>query len=332
MVVLELPSWHTVHLCDASRAYDFPIEWCKDGDCLLFSRCRVTAAFVNLRKLQMPEAKETSVTTTHRVRIVNARWLEAPYDIIATVRSEEEGGRKTNGIYEIRAIGSREESVKPILTNEAPGDWGVLRVLPSDIGYSIVAENVERSGDSMKTTFWRAGKASGGPMLLAALGQCFGAEVSPDGTCLSVIASASTHGGGRVLHLFPIEPGSAAGAISRRVGATFLSWDPSSCKLILWEHSRVGGYGAQQRLQPGSLLLYDTVKRHVTAIPGGPWFPDCAAWMPNGRQVLVGAEDALWIVDVESGRRREVWRVPAEFKGDSITAGVGGAAGGEFTS
>jgi len=310
IAIVELSSGDGTLITRPRSGYDFPLQWSNTNNELLFLRCtRTTKSLVfHLMTLTMPEAIPTALGTAKNLQVASARWLGSTGDIVAMV---ERGDRHSAGIYRFERSGSVWKMAEPILVDEAGGEWAGFWVTTTKTGYRIVAKEEQRRNDGTTTRFWIKEGLAGRRKLLGEFGQCFGADLSPNGDWFAVIVPSDTKGNERKLYVLDAGATSQAEAGTVRIEATFLSWSPDGSRFLAWKPTRFLG---QRTAEPGNLVLVYPGGLGIKEVPGGPWYPTSAAWLPDGERIVVGAEDALWIVDVETGLRREVWRIPPQYK------------------
>lgn len=148
---------------------------------------------------------------------------------------------------------------------------------------------------------------------------------SPDGSHLATLAKSLTSGvtalsadGCRFcllerkdrLRVYRLdEPGTAPKMIKLPDELDDLKFSGSGYQLIGWGWAR-------GRLVPRQLWLIDTDSMSIRRIGKREWYPAFQGieWMPNGKEILVSSEDKLWIVDIVSGAKRQVWQFPEKYK------------------
>lgn len=311
MAIVELSSGDATLITGPRGDYDRPIQWSNTNNELLFARCTATSrtSVSRLMTLTMPEAIPTALRTPNGLQIGNARWLGATGDIVAMV---EGGNGQDAGICRLERSGSAWRMAEPIVANEAGGEWAGLWVTTTKTGYRIVAKEEQRRNDDITTRLWTREGLAGRRKLLGEFGKCFGADLSSNGDRFAVIEpSDAERDFERKLHLLDTRATSQAEAGTVRLEADFVSWSPDGSRLLAWKHGRFLG---PLTSEPGNLVLVYPGGLVIKEVPGGPWSPTSCAWLPDGKRIVIGAEHALWIVDVETGLRREVWRIPPRYK------------------
>lgn len=311
IAIVELSSGDGTLITGPRGDYDCPLHWSNTNNELLFLRCTATSktSVSRLMTLTMPEAIPTALRTPKSLQVANARWLGSTGDIVAMV---ERGNRQDAGIYRFERSGSAWKMAEPILANEAGGEWAGFWVATTKTGYRIVAKEEQRRNDDITTRLWTKEGLAGRRKLLGEFGKCFGADLSSNGDWFAVIELSDAKSDfKRKLHVLDTGATSPAEAGTVRIEADFLFWSPDDSRLLAWKPGRFSG---PLTSEPGNLVLVYPGGLVIKEVPGGPWNPIIGAWLPDGERIVIGAEHALWIVDVETGLRREVWRIPPRYK------------------
>ncbi len=292
---------------------DFYPRWHASEHRLLFVRGPAAGAGRQweLVELSVPGGEERPLGLALGASLLlPSRWLwrgrpgEEP--IFVRVWGSGRPGSLASGIYKA-AIEGGQWSLTPVALDDGP-DSGLIKFWLPEADQAgevqMVALSVWGSGAESKWAVCVVETDEGkvrqvGPTF----GQCYGTDVSPDGSLFAAVERRGTDKQARVIDIGKPDT-SRTMALPKDV--SFLRWSPAGTHLLAW--------GGGQKSRGSRLWLIDPMGDSQRQIGNDEWYPSAATWLPNGNEVVVAAEAALWVVEIDTGDKRKLWEFPPEYQ------------------
>ena len=305
--IVDLTSHQTVFRTQGTtlESNDIGPSWSPDSKKVAFLRFALREGGYScmLRILSLDDGHE--IETGLDDVLVPAKWIPGGSGLIATIRSAD---GKTN-IFKLD-VSSVPLKITCLQKDQEEGEWNRLSNIWLMNGEPMVVARAKHKGRTSATSFWLINLAKKTRTQIDGVRRtCYGWGVSPDGRWLAFVERSPDPPPNAVL-IYDLSTLKIAETVDTPQGAKHMEWSPDSDRLLLWSYGDRSATFSCFPVREGALYLLTPATGKVAKIKAKISYPSSAAWMPDGKSLLVGEDGVLWKVDLDSGNKESLWKIP----------------------